>query len=1108
MVREFGLPDLPQEVFLNSAEKVLAHGGSEHSHHMRRAFRELGIDAILVIGGVPTVYFKRVPGRLDRITAGQIQKKVWNQATASVLVLRDEHTVYVFAAQGCPDSAGGALAGHPCFVDSLDWAADVLEDVRFVERIATGAFYREYPGKFRPTTSVDHYLIGNLKALCDRLIQGKPDDSRSAINAFVGRLVFLCYLIDRLIIRLGDYPGVPRDVSKLPALFVRLQGDSERLHAVFFGLLDAVRQDFNGSMFDDTIDRERELITVADMQTLGWFLNADDLRCHQPTLPFCMYDFSVIPVETISAIYEQLLGWADLAEKTATGSFYTPRHLAEMTVSEVTAGLETLLDKSFLDPSCGSGIFLVTLFNRMAEEWRRRNLSLAEDNDVKASVLKRLLLDNVCGIDVKDTACQIACFSLYVALLDQFDPPYLAALQNRQQRFLPKLLGRQHDDGSFPAGASVLWGDFFRTPTHWERASFDVVVGNPPWVGRLAKDKEVVSSALAWARDPVRNAWREACGIPVLRRKSERRRLTKSVFLPNNQVAHTFMWKAPLHVKPGGRCCLLLPSSVLLNNQTQEFQARWLRQNTLERVVQFADYRRILFEGAISPCVMVRFREGHPKTDRHVFEHIAPRFIRADTRCGRIPVRPNDRESVFLGDVLAAVENGRPTAFWKQLQRSSLRERRFLRFLEGCPTILDSIGKAGGKAGWLKGVGFQPDYRVKHYPNPKPVPWSLDETLYVSAETMPKSPVLLRRDCVTLRQGLSGMTTCVSGKRWPASLLTLRRAPDERLFQPPLLVFNQGFTKFSFVSFPVVFRDSLRSISVRDEDAFLVAFLAACLGSPLAPFMQFHTASTLATERQRVNLDDEFLSFPFPLPGWRHVAEDAREIAARAATEVQSLEEELEARYAREQTGGLELSAESADGYRTRRVGELRARLNQLVYDYFGLTDEEIALVEDTWHVYLPSATPESYSKDIPTLRPTSPEQRLVYARWLCRALNRWAREAQPAGREPPFFFTAETSRLDVVGQVLVTLSKGSVETEPLECEMVDAGLVEAVGRLAALDLRRHGPFDYLYGTVVVDKSYIRILKPDLLGEWTRTAALNDAAEIYQAIVTSSEDKG
>ena len=35
------------------------------------------------------------------------------------------------------------------------------------------------------------------------------------------------------------------------------------------------------------------------------------------------------------------------------------------------------------------------------------------------------------------------------------------------------------------------------------------------------------------------------------------------------------------------------------------------------------------------------------------------------------------------------------------------------------------------------------------------------------------------------------------------------------------------------------------------------------------------------------------------------------------------------------------------------------------------------------------------------------------------------------------------------------------------------------------------------------ERDRIYILKPDLLGQWTRTAALNDAEEIYQAIVLS-----
>jgi len=1104
---QFGLPAVQQCAYFDSLAAVAEQAPPGQAHHMRRAFEDIGVDGVLCVDRVPTVYFKRIRGALDRQTANQVQRQVWNQGTALVLVLRDDRNLYIFAAQGMPDQSDGEVRDHPSFVQRLNWTAAVLEREHFVERVASGAYYRQRDDKFRPGSSVDRHLIDCLGKLCEELAEGKGEGCRRAVNAFVGRLVFLCYLIDRGIIQLADYPQIRPGIRSLPDLFERMGGDPHELHRTLFGLFDAVKEDFNGSMFDDSIALERQLVAAADMTVLGMFLSGHDLPHRQLTLPFYTYDFSIIPVETISAIYEQLLGWENAQSKKDAGAFYTPRHLAEMVVEEATRDFSTLLDKRFLDPSCGSGVFLVTIFNRMADEWRQQHPDLVADNAAKFEALTRLLRQNLCGIDVNATACRIACFSLYVALLDQLAPRYLRALQNRRQQFLPELLENLGTGGSRLPRATILNGDFFHLAANGGGPAFDVVLGNPPWVGRLGTGSSGIETAWDWTVDKERNPWLERCGVMALRRKAERTKLTKAAFLPGRQIAHAFMWKTALHLSSGGRGCLLLPSAVLLNNNTGDFQRHWLRQVSLERVIQLADYRRVLFEGAKNPCVMVHFREGQPGAREHTFEHVAPKFIRADTRSGRIPVRPDDRERVHLEDVLLVAGKGSPTSFWKQLQRSTSRERRFLRFLADCPQLTDHISAHGGDARWNKGVGFKPDYPVKDYGNPKPLPWPLDETRFVRAKELPDCPVLLPADCVSLRDGPMGMRTRVNKEAHAASMTTLNRLPPERLFTPPLLLFNQGFTKFAFADFPVVFRDSLRCISADGDDRDTLAFLVACLWSPLARFLQFHTSSTLATERRRVNLDEEFLSFPFPLPGWAHIRRDAGGIVREVAGRIMKLKADIEARYEREGAGELALAAESAGEYRARRVAKLRPELNRMVYKYFNLTDEEIALVEDTCEIYLPSATPERYDKDIPTLRPTNAAQRIEYADWLCRTLNRWAREAQPAGKAPPFFFTAETAPLDTLGQVMVTLTKGGKETAVREADNAAPGVEEALGRLAALASTQNGPFEYLYGTIAVDGDFIRILKPDLLGEWTRTAALNDAAEIFGAIVEAKGDE-
>ena len=70
-----------------------------------------------------------------------------------------------------------------------------------------------------------------------------------------------------------------------------------------------------------------------------------------------------------------------------------------------------------LDPSCGSGVFLVDSYRRIIQENLGENLYY--DND---AVLKQLLTDNIYGIDINEEAIRVASFSLSLAMCDFLDP--------------------------------------------------------------------------------------------------------------------------------------------------------------------------------------------------------------------------------------------------------------------------------------------------------------------------------------------------------------------------------------------------------------------------------------------------------------------------------------------------------------------------------------------------------------------------------------------------------------------------------------------------------------------------------------------------------------
>ena len=164
-----------------------------------------------------------------------------------------------------------------------------------------------------------------------------------------------------------------------------------------YKLFHRLGEDFNGDLFSDDLGEEEGCIQERHIETLSKFFHGTDVHTHQAQ--FWPYDFGYIPVETISAIYERFLK----ADEEREGAFYTARFLAEILLDTALEDSPSLLGKTFLDPACGSGIFLVAFYNRLAWEWTQANPDAP--NSRRAEELIGLLRDSVYGVDKSLVAC-------------------------------------------------------------------------------------------------------------------------------------------------------------------------------------------------------------------------------------------------------------------------------------------------------------------------------------------------------------------------------------------------------------------------------------------------------------------------------------------------------------------------------------------------------------------------------------------------------------------------------------------------------------------------------------------------------------------------------
>ena len=313
-----------------------------------------------------------------------------------------------------------------------------------------------------------------------------------------------------------------------------------------YRLFEELGNDFNGDLFGDDLKAEARLVSTTHIKYLDEFFRSTDAATGQTS--FWPYDFAVIPVETISAIYERFLK----APEQRRGAFYTPRFLAELVLDMALTGTSSLLKRRYLDPSCGSGIFLVGIFNRLAEEWKQANPDA--ENDYRARELRRVLCENLCGIDINPTACRITTFSLCLAYLDHLSPRDIQELRLKGHK-LPKLVHRGQQAQDNDVEGNIWCGDFFSKNEECP-PDIDIVIGNPPWgstAGPGSPAAGLVVSERAHAHDPRQTDRRRVC------LESRPPREKRGTDLLGASVWHAFSIGALPRVSSSGRCSLGIP---------------------------------------------------------------------------------------------------------------------------------------------------------------------------------------------------------------------------------------------------------------------------------------------------------------------------------------------------------------------------------------------------------------------------------------------------------------------------------------------------------------------------------------------------------------------
>jgi type I restriction-modification system DNA methylase subunit len=919
---EFGIAAAgPRDFFATKAELNAPGITASQGHVLRRAFDLLELDGVLCTANTPLVYFKQVQ-RIEPAEVARLHRTFWNHGGAPILVLVAPDQVQIFSGLVRPLPHADTNGAIPALVQTLERASVAIKE--FLPTVESGEFFHRNERSFDPSHRVDRDLLNNLQATRERLVAISPGrlDTR-VLDALLCRLVFACYLFDRGVVGEAYLRGVGlRNAGHLRDVLGMQPRTKAKQH--LYDLFRKLGRDFNGDLFSDNLDAEARQVSAAYIDPLDDFFRATEVKTGQTS--FWPYDFAAIPIEAISAIYERFLKTTDRLE----GAFYTPRFLAELVLDVALSSSPSLLNLRCLDPACGSGIFLVGMFNRMAEEWKGANPHAR--NDRRARELRKVLC-SLCGVDINPTACRITAFSLYLAYLDQLSPRDIQELQQNGHK-LPRLIHDSNAGGRAKVEGNIWRADFFAEGADY-LADADLVVGNPPWGSNAVPD----TPAANWCAN-------HQCPIP------------------DRQIASAFVWKAVHHVSESGRICLVLPHGTIFNHSATalQFQQTFFKRHAVDRVLNLVDYQFFLFEEARHPAIVMSYRKNVPENRQHAIEYWGPKTDWLVTRAEVIAVMPEDRCTLTTGEVLDDLESADAPQIWKQRYWATGRDRRLLDRLSLYPRLRDQVRQPKEKSRakpWIVAEGFQPlgaNDDLKRATKIRP-----PSKLFVEATSSCLDLFLRPDDCTKL----------------PTAEVAVRGRSNKvtEVFRAPHVLVTQGFTKIAFADFDVSFRHALRGISGPKEDRDLLLFLAAYLRTSLARFFLFHTSSNWGVSRQKIHVE-ELLRLPFPLPdmmpnplrAWEIVSQISQTVSAAATRAGDLLANRQEI---------VRVASSSIEG---------------LIDEYFDVLPLEKTLIDDTVRVIIPSVRPSRVNPSIPTITPSTTRQQEQYVRRLCDTINGWAK--------------------------------------------------------------------------------------------------------------------
>lgn len=475
------------------------------------AFRVYGIRKYFVEAKKPSVNISS-----NSKSAFQLRRYGWS-AKMPVSVLSNFRNLSIYDCKPIPKEGDNYRIGRIKHYSYNDYITkfDEIYDSLSREAIFSGKF-DEIFGKI-PTTGiipVDSFFLTQIEKwremLANEIFTLNPKITQTELNyviqTFLNRLIFLRICEDR-------------SLEKYQTL---MKINSKSTYKDLLKLFKSADSKYNSGLFNFTKDVLAEKIDLGNKVLLKIIC-----QLYYPQSP---YVFSVIESSLLGEIYEMFLIKEIIIEKKKVlirekpeithdkGVVTTPKFIIDEIVSK---SIQNLIDGkspkqieslNFADICCGSGAFLMGMYQHLVDysiTWyvndgpdkHKKQIYQGPGNSwfLTLEEKRKILLNNIFGVDIDANAVEVTKFSLLIKLLENENTDSLTSLYSQHKlKALPDL------DDNIQHGNSLIGNEFYKFKkaselNHTEsdslqifdwknkfeqiiaKGGFDAIVGNPPY---------------------------------------------------------------------------------------------------------------------------------------------------------------------------------------------------------------------------------------------------------------------------------------------------------------------------------------------------------------------------------------------------------------------------------------------------------------------------------------------------------------------------------------------------------------------------------------------------------------------------------------------------